>query len=525
MTARAHSADEDGLTLVELMVAMFFLSVAILSIASVAQSSLMSLRVSRGRQQATDAASAAIEDVRSLAYTDIVVLTSTVTAGHGLTGTPRRFDPDGAAAALASEEFVESTLGEVDFDTTAGTNNELRVRTYVTWADTARTSKRVTAVVTWTDRQVREVRQMTVVAPATRGLPAPQFSADPGSSFDRVSPTTVTPPDGCLSHTVRNIGGPDTYEWIIEVPGQTVAKITGSKLRVSNGWDAEAYLQITAGAASTPPALADLMSDSDGNGAPERNQSVGTGGTAYFTVCYTPSGVGVFNANPTFAVRLRSRFDPRVESLLSHEITAAGPRYALYTLQGGRYVRANLAIDTPLPPAGNLTDLDSNATDKGIAGMSMRRGQVADTLSWLWTLDETAPVVFDNARFGFWYAWEGELRTCGRSPPCDATAKTLTYLVTLEVLNANGTVATTVASNMNISVNTDGALGWQYYPGTAQLAAGTFTVQPLQQLRLRLSCAPAGAVSADDCHLAFGVTATPTGTPQVFQTNLVVSGP
>lgn len=97
--------------------------------------------------------------------------------------------------------------------------------------------------------------------------------------------------------------------------------------------------------------------------------------------------------------------------------------------------------------------------------------------------------------------------------------------MTLEVLNANGTVATTVASNVNISVNTDGVLGWQHNAGTVQLAAGSFTVQPLQRLRLRVQCAAASGVSSDNCHLGFGVTSAPTATPQSFQTKLVVAGP
>ena len=406
MIARPRPGNEEGLTLVELMVAMFFLSVAVLSIASVAQSSLTSLRVSRGRQQATDAASAAIEGVRSLVYSDIIVLTSSVTAGHGLTGAnPRSFDPDGTGP-LANETFAESTLGDVDFETNAGTNGEIRVRTYVTWTDASRSAKRVTAIALWTDGHVREVRQMTVVVPATRGLPAPQFSSDPAASFDRVSPTTVTPPDGCLSHTIRNIGGPDTYDWTIEAAGQTVAKATASELRVSNGWDAEGYLQVTAGAKTSPPVAADLMLDADGNGAPERNQSVNTGGTAYFTVCYSPSGTGTFNANPTFTVRLRSRFDPRVEAVLSHEILAELSGYTLYQYQGAKNQRVNLAMGTAVPAAGVLADLDDNAADKGIQGMSMKRGTALDEMNWVWTLDETGPVVLNSARWSFWYAWE-----------------------------------------------------------------------------------------------------------------------
>jgi Tfp pilus assembly protein PilV len=65
---RLRDHDEEGLSLVEIMVAAFILSVALLALASTATSSLISLSVSLGRQEAMDAASAMIEDLRRTNY-------------------------------------------------------------------------------------------------------------------------------------------------------------------------------------------------------------------------------------------------------------------------------------------------------------------------------------------------------------------------------------------------------------------------------------------------------------------------
>jgi type II secretory pathway pseudopilin PulG len=70
--------DEDGLGLIEVMVATFILGVALLALASVGTTSLVSLRVTRDREQATNAASAAIEAARSRDFSGLALAPSSV---------------------------------------------------------------------------------------------------------------------------------------------------------------------------------------------------------------------------------------------------------------------------------------------------------------------------------------------------------------------------------------------------------------------------------------------------------------
>jgi len=155
------------------MVAVSLLTVALVALAGVTTRSMISLRDSRQRQQATVAASRALEGARALRYAELGIPYAEIPGNS--------WDPDGAGTLLAE---VVCTPGVVGCATALVTGSPFResagglgVRTTVTWVNAGLTggvanrAKRVTAVVTWTSGSAaREVRQSTVVTPPERGV-------------------------------------------------------------------------------------------------------------------------------------------------------------------------------------------------------------------------------------------------------------------------------------------------------------------------------------------------------------------
>jgi Tfp pilus assembly protein PilV len=178
--ARELHRSESGITLVEVLVAIFILSVALLALGSTATASLLSLGESRDREQATNAASAAIEAARARDFGAL-----SVDAGEPLSSLPTPVASMlGVSGNCAGTERVVQDAASIDplpLVHQAGNNNAITVYTLVSWADqpcTATTAdmKRVVALATWNDRgTLRSVRNETLVAPAGRGLPVPNF--------------------------------------------------------------------------------------------------------------------------------------------------------------------------------------------------------------------------------------------------------------------------------------------------------------------------------------------------------------
>ncbi|MEX0651804.1 MAG: prepilin-type N-terminal cleavage/methylation domain-containing protein, partial [Actinomycetota bacterium] len=141
---------EEGITLVEVIIAMFILSVALLAMASTATSSLISLAGSRDREQATNAASAAIERARALDFTDLVVPATPAVSGLP-TDIQALFSITGDCADAEQIVRDAAATGGVTLEEAVGHNELFTVYTIVTWADepcgaTAGDLKRVVAI-------------------------------------------------------------------------------------------------------------------------------------------------------------------------------------------------------------------------------------------------------------------------------------------------------------------------------------------------------------------------------------------
>jgi len=155
-----------GLSVIEVVVSAGVLTVALLAVAGLLTNSLATLRDARGRQQATAAASRALESARGLDYQDLVMATADAPL---LT-----YDPDGPGPMAGETPTIDLTrpggvvAGAPYWTVPQPEQGGVSVETYVTSVPGTGVpaARRVTAVATWPGRsQQRELRQSTVVAP------------------------------------------------------------------------------------------------------------------------------------------------------------------------------------------------------------------------------------------------------------------------------------------------------------------------------------------------------------------------
>lgn len=338
---------EDGLGLVELVIAMFVMAVALTALASVVLSSVVSLRVTRDREQATNTATAAIEHLRARDFRDLVHPSDT-----DLTTLPadvqEQLDVTGAQCA-AGEPLVADAVGDpAPVHRVGGDQDRFDVYTVITYLDeeTAdcsagivnRDLKRVVSLARWEDRgDVSWVRQETRMAAADRGLPVPNFRLrPPEQTLVMTSSEAASSTRACLPHQLRNLGAADSYEWAL-----TATNKEGSPLRASETayetpgksenqhWILEGYLELDPDDSSVPADDA-IMRDPDGTGRMHSDVVVPSGEEARFTICYEAGSdeAEAFDLDIT----VFSRFDDRRTALSVHSVSVTGAPTSLYLL-------------------------------------------------------------------------------------------------------------------------------------------------------------------------------------------------
>lgn len=176
--------DEEGFTLVELVIALGIVAVAFLALSSMLAASLRSLAVQKARTQGNEVATQAIEDLQRYAFSNLGVcgpatgsaepagleLEVKSTSSSCPTGT-------GAAADTARAQFGDDPCNG---STSTGVpraqytctrlNTNFQVRRYVAWTDSGNTAKRMAVFVTWTDLVgPHEVSQQSSLRSPTSG--------------------------------------------------------------------------------------------------------------------------------------------------------------------------------------------------------------------------------------------------------------------------------------------------------------------------------------------------------------------
>lgn len=531
--ARLRFDDEAGISLIEVMMATFVLAVAILGLASVASASLVSLRISRDRQAATDAATSTLESMRLEQFGSVALLESDVS-------------PLGSCDDVTGEAYVTTTDPSLALpieEAGLGPKGNITVRTRVTWvdegndqdcADSERNFKRVRVTASWEDRgELRQLVEETVVAPAGRGLPLPEFrlgSPDVVLNFD---PTEVAATEEkCLSHVLRNIGADDRYDYVVarldgsSTPALTVADVANDAFRAPNqgsaepgSWRVRAFLQYDGEdlgdlhplpSASLPAGVERMVDggDGDANGRPEASAVVETGSQARFYVCYKPDDKVDSDREYEFEVTVHSRFDENATQVVTHSLTTYPGihQWFLYDTDDSqdhaRLVQSGSNWVAPVYPMGPLdgsldglggtllnydTDVDTRP------GITLEKGGT-ETRYALWHEQVTSATELVSARLELWVS----APTLFSTPLAGDLTQTLEVSLTVLAKNEKNVVSTPVSTTFDLT-HIAGVSGWKRASFTLPIAT-PIQLEKDQFLRLRVACA---ATSGDDCMLAY----------------------
>lgn len=477
---------EQGLSLVEVLVAITVLTVALLAMAGVAVASLASLSHSKQRQQATTAVARALELTRAVDYAELAMRDSD--------SPPAQYDPD-AAEPLAAETVVATPTGPVTSAPYDFTADGISVQTFVTWFDdpgppvNVRAAKRITAVATWGQAaRAGTVRQSTLVAETNRGLPEPAFDISP------LVQSTLKPPGVtiCFAHTLKNLGAPDRYDVVFP---------TAATHPSMNSYTVSAYIDSNSNGVGD---ATELMVDVTGDGRPDTPSPLATNATLALLVCYVPTT----GSNPDLnaQVTVRSGYDSTVTAVVEHDATVSPflrlwlhDRPANATTEHSRDCTAGgyNTLDYSAPTRATLVNYDRSASDT-LPGLGVAKGQTActsrGTLRLQFQLPE-ARTLTGQATLTLWTSWASALTgsTSARS-----------QRLSVNVVRVVGTTVTTLSTTtLNYS---HAQAGWRRHDKALNAFAGP-TVFPVNSyLRLEVACVSS---SAENCHLAYDTTTYP----------------
>jgi prepilin-type N-terminal cleavage/methylation domain-containing protein len=538
-----HLASEQGFSMVEVIIAMFVFAVAVLGLASVAMSSVLSLRHTRDREQSTNAASAVLEEVRGRDFTDIFLDPAAYTGCFE--GEPVANDAVNASAGATAVPHVQSR----------GNDGVVEVTTYVTYAqeddsspgscdasDTEDDIKRVVTVARWVDRDgPREVRQETLITSGGRGLPVPDFDFTPSQATMSIHVNdTLTDPteEVCARHQLRNLGADDTYDWaLMSVDGASSGpfRLSSSVFQSPSGkWNVRALMQYPATTnTTTPPDPATdpttvVMTDTDGTppNRPESDLQVAPGASANFWFCYQPKQ-GTLSVGDQIVARLQvhSRFDPNRYEAISHtvKVTNELPAFYLYDrLDSVAHDRdSNPNVNQTVYPtftmgpedgiAGspdnlgtidyadrNLSDWDQEVDVDRLPGLRLVRGNAQlGTVAWHEGF-LTATTLASNPKLTLYVSTTEALK--GQVDPLvPSTHQSQTLQITLSRLDRQERLPGTILKSVAVTYTQDRS-GWIRIDPTI-LLDGPAAFANNEFLRLQVTCA--SATSASDCHIGY----------------------
>jgi type II secretory pathway pseudopilin PulG len=410
--ARLRLDDESGMSLLEVIIAMFVLAVSILGLASVASASLVSVRASRDRQAATDVATSMLEFMRLSDFGSIAMLDADADGKADGPGASCDGGTDGEPYVLTTNTSTDAHLRYQDIGLGAGEN--ITLTTIVTWyddpadgvqacADVPKETKRVRVTATWTDgTTTRSVVEETLVSPADRGLPLPAFQIGNPAASQHFPKEWVYGDSGdtggngwerCVSHTLRNIGAPDRYE-VSVVRSDAVThpeqspKITNVPVNGDYGyafpnagkgdgqgtWYVRTELEY--------PVASGTIDRFDAPGTQPRSVKgddavqVATSDQATLRLCFTPTSNVQLSSTYTLRTTVYSRFDPSVSTAIDHTLTtgSAATKWFLYDTDDTQdHERTSGVIYTMGPEQGaqpdrlgvssSLHDYDTNVGD------------------------------------------------------------------------------------------------------------------------------------------------------------------
>lgn len=509
----ALTSDESGMSLVEILIAVFILGVAVIAIASTAAASLQSLRESRDRQQATQFASTVLEEIRGLPFSDIALDESTV-----------------SVTSFDGEDILATPGGKVTHTRTRGDHT---ATTYITVIPKSGTEVddeelRATVLVTWEDVDgAHTVRQETRIAEATRGLPVPSFAVNPKSAHGTGVPGETI----CVDHELSNLGEQDGYSWQLFATNSSTGELepatfvrgrsnlngpdgsgeTGSLTRdgfrvptSANGkhWFAWGLMRIPSGSGDWIP-----MDEITGDERPDSHSKVLALAEADVRFCYTAlNTAGEIEAtddSPTFSPRVYSAFDDTVNTGddLSNALEVE-PRIVFYL----RQVDGNPKNMTAAAPDNTDESVDyDDPDDPVVPGLQL------------------AGTTFDPTR---WTANVGTLGFSTDSYPRDLSNTSVTFHVRTDddagkdlvfdlrlLLHRDGATDPEVLSAETVTASSV-TTAWQPVDAALTLSSSPVSVGESDTLILEIGC---GEDSEGPCHVHYDVTTLDSNLSGDFQ--------
>jgi Tfp pilus assembly protein PilV len=226
LIGRRVPRNDDGVSLVETIVALLIAAGVLMALAAATVTSLKSTLVSRQNQQASDIATQLVEKARAMPYGAMTMVTADVPGGDAnVTGAVSTGYL--ANAGTGSAECAAITAGgSLTSHVVTLTRNKtpFTAKTYITYpgvstgCNTAYASvRRVTVVVTWsTAGKARTRRLSTLVADTVRGLPLPRFTL----ASSRTVTTSISGPVS-LPIRIANLGARDAFELTVSPANPT----------------------------------------------------------------------------------------------------------------------------------------------------------------------------------------------------------------------------------------------------------------------------------------------------------------
>jgi prepilin-type N-terminal cleavage/methylation domain-containing protein len=210
-TNRRPVVDDDGFTLIEMMIAIALSAFVLLALGMTLAGALRTLGVAKGRAQGNEVATQAIEDLQRYPYgslatcgAPVAVANPPAAASDAVVSTSSTC-PSGAAAKPAfGDQPCLSTPALTGIPAAtyncARANRSFDVNRYVAWTDAGHSAKRMAVLVTWTDDVGSHTvsQQSSLRAPVTGdivGIAPPGFDAVANNpSVSNHSPTIASTP-------------------------------------------------------------------------------------------------------------------------------------------------------------------------------------------------------------------------------------------------------------------------------------------------------------------------------------------
>jgi len=385
------AGDEDGFTLVEMIVAMTMLAFSLMALAQMTFGAMSALQATRQRSTFVELVTAEMEQLRSLPYDRVCVKTGDLAATYEPGGT---FEGRPAAVGNPCEPDPESTVAASD-----GATAHV-VRRWVTFTDTAggggspaERFKRLTVELDWDENGKfdRTIRLTSVLYPGGLG-DGPVGNVGP-VAVGAASPSVGALAGALVSFTAAGSSDADgdtlSYQWDFGDGSATVAGSTAShayaaaggytaQLRVSDGKGGLDYVAI-------PIAI----SSADGNTPPSAvlTATSASSGVAPLVVTFDASGSTDPDAGDsiaTYAIDWGDGTAPTTGAInASHEFAGAGTFTVVLTVSDTGGLTATdsvLVTTTPLDcaitdgffrnPSNNATANDITVNGSGIPDKS-----------------------------------------------------------------------------------------------------------------------------------------------------------